>query len=499
MNVNKRRKIMAGGCGCCGGRRINARRYREMGVSFHIIIATTILFSCSLVVPEHAAHAAPVTVIGSSNVVEVLMGDHLDVFADDQQTQQQQRWAVYDCTRDLTTVYDSSATSAPTTSPTLEVTPEPTLPPTPEPTSSLSILPNWNFEENETLEPWTSNGGATVSREFDEQRNSFVGTVRDRTVAFWQGIGIDVTTLFQVGEDYNFQMSARLLDAPSGTTAQFSLTLVIEDDNGVRYVGAIYTPDGLTSDWTVFEGYFGPLEVTGTLDSIFLYAEGPAVGLDFAIDDVLVTPDLTTSSPTEAPTPKPVQPDFLVSSDDNTEFVTIPQPPPADFTPNTSRTNCPHVDDDGGGGSLIDFHSYFPSLSSGQDITIPAGMSIVISRSVEVTLGLVTIPPTSTLILGENEEGVELNVHGMVVDGSLVAGSESCRLQTPVTITLHGDRPSSAQDPEYKGISVKGEAKSNHLSGKVKFLIFPCKDISHHQNFVCSLHRPLIAPWKEVL
>lgn len=48
----------------------------------------------------------------------------------------------------------------------------------------------------------------------------------------------------------------------------------------------------------------------------------------------------------------------------------------------------------------------------------------------------------------------------MNVQGRLTAGSETCRIEAPITITLHGSRPSDAvtnpPDPTYKGIVVTG-------------------------------------------
>lgn len=290
-------------------------------------------------------------------------------------------------------------------------------------------------------------------REFDAQQNGFVATIRGRDSATWQGIGQDVTDLLEVGEDYNFRISAKLLDVANDVTALLKLTLAIEDDSpSIRYPGAIYVEDGLSTEWQTFEGYFGPLEVTGEVSSIRLFAEGPPIGISFAVDDVMVTADLTTSSPTMAPTSPPTQPDFLVSADQNTEQVIIPQPPPADFSPNTARNDCPHLQ-----GTFVDFHSYFGSLSNGQDITIPLDTIMLISRTVPETLGFVTIPATSTLVFGENDDGIAFDVGGIQVEGSLIAGSETCRLQTQLDITLHGNRPLGAQSEEYKGISVTGK------------------------------------------
>ena len=108
----------------------------------------------------------------------------------------------------------------------------------------------------------------------------------------------------------------------------------------------------------------------------------------------------------------------------------------------TSRTGCPH--DQSG---LVSWHnaatwaSGVPA-SAGAHVTLPQGQKVLLSRDVGYTLGLVTIPATSELIIGENStHGVALNMAGMQVDGALRAGAQTCRLTTRVTITLFGARP----------------------------------------------------------
>jgi hypothetical protein len=95
----------------------------------------------------------------------------------------------------------------------------------------------------------------------------------------------------------------------------------------------------------------------------------------------------------------------------------------------------------------------------------------LLDRSITGVLGLVTIPASSSLIVGENAAGIEIAVTGMNVLGNLIIGSVTCRIETPVTITLHGSRPSSvvpnAPAVTYKGISVEGG--TIHIHGKRYF------------------------------
>ena len=120
------------------------------------------------------------------------------------------------------------------------------------------------------------------------------------------------------------------------------------------------------------------------------------------------------------------------------------------------RRGCPHVQ-----SGLTDWESAGIPFAPGVDVILPQNSRILLSSSLGVKLGLVTIPASSELIIGENANGIALDMDGMVVEGRLVAGSETCRLETPVTLTFHGARPGDAvtnvPPPEVKGISVTGE------------------------------------------
>ena len=139
------------------------------------------------------------------------------------------------------------------------------------------------------------------------------------------------------------------------------------------------------------------------------------------------------------------------------EVVSTFEPPEP---PSPSRTGCPH--DQSG---LVSWHNAATWASgvppsAGAHVTLPQGQKVLLSRDVGYTLGLVTIPATSELIIGENStHGVALNMAGMQVDGALRAGAQTCRLTTRVTITLFGARPPTkaerdALPPTFKGIVV---------------------------------------------
>lgn len=114
--------------------------------------------------------------------------------------------------------------------------------------------------------------------------------------------------------------------------------------------------------------------------------------------------------------------------------------------------------------------------SAGQDVTLPNNSKVIITHSIAGQLGVITVPSTSELIFDENSATpITLDVAGMEVQGALRAGSETCRYNTALVITLHGTRPndfnvygvSSTAVTTYKGISVNGGTISMH--GKRKY------------------------------
>jgi G8 domain len=126
------------------------------------------------------------------------------------------------------------------------------------------------------------------------------------------------------------------------------------------------------------------------------------------------------------------------------------------------RTKCPHRTS----LSLRDWH--VPSTwnrrripRQGENVIFPINTKVVVRRSVREILGIVTIPSSSELIFAENStHGITFDTRGIDVQGALTMGSETCRLEASVTITLHGEHPedvvTNVPDPVVKGISVTG-------------------------------------------
>ena len=77
-------------------------------------------------------------------------------------------------------------------------------------------------------------------------------------------------------------------------------------------------------------------------------------------------------------------------------------------------------------------------------------------------LGTLTIPYGSSLVFAD--ASISLAAHSIVVAGSLVAGAPSCRLLSPINITLYGARP--GPDPTLKLASLPSTTKSLLATGQ---------------------------------
>lgn len=136
----------------------------------------------------------------------------------------------------------------------------------------------------------------------------------------------------------------------------------------------------------------------------------------------------------------------------------IPDPPAPKLS--RIRATCPHLQ-----SGLLNWHSASTWSTgsvpqAGQNATLPENSKVIVTSSVVEELGYIIVPQSSELIFGENSHGITVDAIGFDVQGVLRAGSDTCLIQTPITITLHGTRPVDAvTNPKlvtYKGIAVTG-------------------------------------------
>ena len=158
----------------------------------------------------------------------------------------------------------------------------------------------------------------------------------------------------------------------------------------------------------------------------------------------------------------------------SSEMITLPTPevPTMHPLPTTStRTNCPWDN----GANFVPWNAAWVNNDKG-DVTLPAGQTVLLQESISLPNGLLTIPPDTEFIVAD--VGLSLDVAGILVQGKLTVGAETCPLHNPLTITLHGVRPSTLRVtqrdettpiPTYKGIHVVAGTGELQLHGKRYF------------------------------
>jgi hypothetical protein len=127
------------------------------------------------------------------------------------------------------------------------------------------------------------------------------------------------------------------------------------------------------------------------------------------------------------------------------ELVT-PFRPPLLNAIDATQTNCPHLL-----GTFVHFHDVWDG-TPGADVSLPANTRVLVascSVPAGVTLGIVYVPLTSELVFGDAL--IDFHAKGIHVHGKLLMGSETCRLRSPMSVTLHGTRQLGLA-PQFKGI-----------------------------------------------
>lgn len=128
--------------------------------------------------------------------------------------------------------------------------------------------------------------------------------------------------------------------------------------------------------------------------------------------------------------------------------------------------DCPHDQT-----NLTAWSDVMP-IGTGQDVELPLDTRVLLScDSLQdgETFGKITIPVSSELIF--DDAPIDIVAHGIEVLGALRAGSETCRLQSFISITLYGDRPATIYDGQatwYKGIDVNQGTLEIHSTERAR-------------------------------
>jgi hypothetical protein len=111
----------------------------------------------------------------------------------------------------------------------------------------------------------------------------------------WQGIKQSLLGKVTNGQTYKVSAWVRLDNSEADT-----VTLSIEqaDDNGTKYKNVTREAVG-SVEWVQLSGDF-KLDASGTLQTLDVYFEGPAVDANFFVDDVVVSaPEATKAEPAD--------------------------------------------------------------------------------------------------------------------------------------------------------------------------------------------------------
>lgn len=113
--------------------------------------------------------------------------------------------------------------------------------------------------------------------------------------AIWQGIKQDLLGKVTNGQTYKISAWVRLENAgPDIVTISIEQT----DDNGTKYKNVARESVG-SAEWVQLSGDF-KLDASGTLKTLDVYLEGPAVDVNFFVDDVVVSaPEATKAEPAD--------------------------------------------------------------------------------------------------------------------------------------------------------------------------------------------------------
>jgi len=163
----------------------------------------------------------------------------------------------------------------------------PTLPPTTSPTPQPTFGQGDNLVKNPGFElgltDWYANYGGTIQIDSSQAHSGNQSILVTGRTSSWNGPEQDMRDRMFANKNYRILCWAKL----KGTTtssATLKLTLRMKDSlGGTKWPGVSNTINN--QDWTLVQGDIA-VTVPGTLTDIDLYAEGPAAGVEFYVDDV---------------------------------------------------------------------------------------------------------------------------------------------------------------------------------------------------------------------
>lgn len=145
----------------------------------------------------------------------------------------------------------------------------------------LGDVINPGFEDGNTT-GWTVWAGDLSPSKAAVHTGDYSGLVTERTEA-WQGPVRDLIDVIKDGHTYQFSVWVKLDNADD---SYVKLTIQQADGDGTHYT-VISEATAYNDRWVQLSGTFTP-DITGYLEGLNLYVEGPAAGVQFYVDDLQI-------------------------------------------------------------------------------------------------------------------------------------------------------------------------------------------------------------------
>ncbi len=147
----------------------------------------------------------------------------------------------------------------------------------------VNILTNPGFETG-TTSGWAAHGSVTISVSTSPVHGGTYSSVVTGRTGIWNGIHQSIIGLLNNGQTCTMSGYVRTSTAANSTV---KLSVQKKVDGTTTYSNVASSTSVNNNGWTYLSGSF-PLKVTGSLQELYVYFEGPAAGVDLYIDDAAV-------------------------------------------------------------------------------------------------------------------------------------------------------------------------------------------------------------------
>jgi hypothetical protein len=176
-------------------------------------------------------------------------------------------------------VLQSGGTAAPTAAP-VRNTGAAAKDTVPEIAAADNIAPNGTLEDG--VDGWMPFGSCQIESSERQSHDGNASAFVFGRIEKWQGIGMNVAEILDVGKTYNIYGWVYL---PKGS-AKINLTLKRVDDAGSEYI-QIGATKVIAKEWTRIAGTYTH-KLSGDPKEVTVYFEGPDPNVDFYVDDFAI-------------------------------------------------------------------------------------------------------------------------------------------------------------------------------------------------------------------